>query len=130
MTLYSNSKIANITQNISKFLERYGAGGSALILGVELVWAASVLIPVLFVVGALFGLTNAWMAVLPGFLGAVTFLIVLLIGGLAATLPSAYVAKWRERIWVSMERRYPAPAKRQFVAEPLFPHGFDVQDAD
>jgi len=130
MTFYSSTKTTNIIQIISKFLERYGVGGSALILGVELVWAASVLVPVLLVIGALFNFTSAWMAVLPGFLGAVSFLIVLLIGGLAATLPSAYLAKWRERIWVLMERRYPAPAERQVRAAPIFPHGLDIQDAD
>lgn len=132
MTLFSKGKTTDIKQNISNFFDRFGPGGAALILTVELIWAASVLIPVLAVIGGLFSATNAWMAVLPGFLGAFTFLIVLTIGGLAATLPSAYLSKWREAFWQWMERRHPEPAPRSIMEKPapLFPHALDIQDAD
>ena len=132
MTLFSKGKATDIQQKFSNIFDRFGAGGAALILTVELIWAASVLIPVLAVIGALFNATNAWMAVLPGFLGAFTFLIVLTIGGLAATLPSAYLAKWREAFWQWMERRHPVLEPRAITEKPapLFPHALDIQDAD
>lgn len=132
MTVNIKDKITELKQKYSIFIARYGIGGASLILSVELIWAASVIIPVLAVLGALFNATNAWMAVLPGFLGAISFLIVLAIGGLAATLPATYLAKWREVFLLWMERRYPEPVLRQPVASaaPIFPHGLDIQDAD
>lgn len=132
MTVNIKDKITELKQKYSIFIARYGIGGASLILSVELIWAASVIIPVLAVLGALFNATNAWMAVLPGFLGAITFLIVLAIGGLAATLPAAYFSKWREMFLQWMERRYPEPVIPQSVASAatMFPHGLDIQDAD
>ena len=81
MTLFFKSKTTAIKQIISDFFERFGVSGAALILTVEFIWIASVVVPVLVVISLLFNATNAWMAVLPGFLGAFTFLIVLTIGG-------------------------------------------------
>ncbi len=133
MTFLRNGKSTDFKQTFSNFFDRYGILGGASILSVELIWAASVLIPVLLVIGVIFNFTNAWMAVLPGFLGAITFLIVLTIGGLAATLPSAYLGKWREFVWKRMERRYPAPSRQRQpirAAATLYPRGLDVQDAD
>ena len=132
MILFFKSKTTAIKQIISDFFERFGISGAALILTVEFIWIASVVVPVLVVISFLFNATKAWMAVLPGFLGAFTFLIVLTIGGLAATLPSVYLGKWRESIWQWMERRHPVLESRQPAQRPapLFPHGLDIQDAD
>ena len=129
MTLIFKGKFIGIKQNISNCFERYGVGGAALLLTIELIWIVSVLIPVLAVIGALFNATNAWMAVLPGFMGAITFMIVLTIGGLAATLPSVYLGKWREGIWQWMEKRHPALDSSATQAQ-LFPRDLDMQDAD
>ena len=132
MTLFSKLKNIDIKQSISSFFDRFGTRGAALIFTVELIWAASVLVPVLAVIGALYNATNAWMAVLPGFLGAITFLIVLIIGGLAATLPSVYLAKWREAFWQWMERRHPILDEREapITKAPFYSNGLDIQDAD
>ena len=129
MTLNFKNKSIDIKQKISNYFERYGVGGAALLLTTEFIWIVSVLIPVLAVIGALFNATNAWMAVLPGFMGAITFMIVLTIGGLAATLPSVYLGKWREGIWQWMEKRHPA-LESSVTQVQLFPRGLDMQDAD
>ena len=75
MTLLTDNPIKHVTQFFTDYIERYGINGAALIVSVELIWAASVLFPVLIVIGALFEFTNAWLSVLPGFIGAFTFLI-------------------------------------------------------
>lgn len=64
---------------------------------VEAVWSISVLVPVLFVMAMLFEYTNAWMAIMPGAVGAVSFALVLALGSFAALLPSTYVGRWREK---------------------------------
>ena len=132
MTLFPKLKNTDIKQSVSTFFDRFGFHGTALIVTAELIWAASILVPVLAVIGTLYNATNAWMAVLPGFLGAVTFLIVLIIGGLAATLPSVYLAKWREAFWQWIERRHPMLDEREapITKAPFYSNGLDIQDAD
>ncbi|NKB56386.1 MAG: hypothetical protein GKS00_08625 [Alphaproteobacteria bacterium] len=118
--------------NISEHFKRYGLGAATLIIIVELLWVASVLILVLLVIGALFEFTNGWMAILPGFLGAVTFLIILTIGGFAAALPSTYVARWREAAIDRISRHYPHPAQSDdaLPVSPEMPRSLEIQDAD
>ncbi len=117
---------------LNKHLERYGVKVAGLLALIELIWAASVLIPVLFVISALFNFTNAWLAILPGFLGALTFLIILAIGGFAATLPSSFVARWRENQISKFAERYPLPTATRH-ASPIataLPDHLEIQDAD
>lgn len=132
MSSFIGSSSKDLSSKISNHISRYGIAGTSLILSIDLIWAASLLIPVLFVIGFLFQYTNAWMAVLPGMLGAITFLILLAIGGLAATLPSNYVGKWRNRVLDRIAARYPALPAGTAVAPVIetLPHGFEMQDAD
>ena len=132
MTLLTDNPIKHVAQFFTDYIERYGINGAALIVSVELIWAASVLFPVLIVIGALFEFTNARLSVLPGFIGAFTFLILLTIGGSAAALPSTYVAKWRARMLDRMERRFPAPSAQPIDNRMvgLIPQNLEIQDAD
>lgn len=131
MSIFPNNPSHILTQKLSNHLKRYGAGATLLILAVDALWAASVLVPVLFVIGTLFEFTNGWFSVLPGLLGAVTFLILLTIGGLAAALPSTYVARWRDRTLDRIAARYPETIRRPVVpVDPVLGYGPDVQDAD
>lgn len=118
--------------NISDYIGRYGLGVASLIMLIETIWAASVLLPVLFVVGALFEFTNAWLAILPGILGAVTFLIILTIGGFAAALPSTYVAQWREHMIDRISQHYPDPSLQvpKTNGAVNLGGGLEIQDAD
>lgn len=127
MRIFSRSEDTKPTRKVTEFFDRFGARGAAIILTAEVIWIASILVPVLTVIGLLFSFTNAWMSVLPGFIGALTFILVLAIGALAAAVPSNYVAKWRERVWRWMEDRHPEP---RTMATPIFPPGLDIQDAD
>ncbi len=65
----------------------------------EMLWIVSVMVPVLFVIAALFDRMNGWLAVIPGFMGGLSFLIVLVLASCAALLPSTFVARWRDAIF-------------------------------
>ncbi len=97
----------NVLQNISDFIDRYGAGAIALIILIELVWAASVAIPVLFVLSSLIDLSKHWMAILPGFMGLITLLLAMALGVFVAYQPSTYVARWRENVLAKVAPRHP-----------------------
>ena len=86
----------NLAQDFSGNFVRYGAGAIPLILLIEFLWIASILVPVLFVLATLIDSMKVWMAILPGFWGGATFLLILGVSAFAASLPSNYVAKWRE----------------------------------
>ena len=118
--------------NILESVGRYGLGVAALIILIETIWASSVLLPVLFVIGILFEFTNAWLAILPGILGAVTFLIILTIGGFAAALPSTYVARWRECMIDKIKALYPDPSLQlsKINSATNLGNGLEIQDAD
>ena len=128
----SKFKPKSLISAISKHFERYGVKIAALLVLIELIWAASILVPVLLVLSVLFNFTNAWLAILPGFLGALTFLIILAIGGFAATLPSSFVARWRERQILKFAERYPLQtAQTQSFPVPTgLPSHLEIQDAD
>ena len=105
----TKSRAQNLVQDIFNNIDRYSVGAIALIILIELGWFASVLIPVLFVFSTLIDISREWMAVLPGFMGVITFLIVLTVGVFVAYQPSIYVAKWRERLKEIVARRHPVP---------------------
>ncbi len=128
----SKFKPSKFFSRLSKHIQRYGLSGSTLLVSIEVVWLASIIVPVLFVVGALFNYTNAWLSILPGLLGALTFMIILVIGGLAATLPSSYVARLREKFIARIEQNYPAQVvsnKISPIPSVLSDH-LEIQDAD
>ena len=104
MTLFSKLKNTDIKQSVSTFFDRFGFHGTALIVTVELIWAASILVPVLAVIGTLYNATNAWMAVLPGFLGAFTFLIILasLFGLLFLPFSSFFPPQFPSPFWLTV----------------------------
>ena len=79
----------NLSANISNNIERYGFGAIALIILIELVWAASVLVPVLYLIATLIGSLKSWLAILPGFWGGVTFLLFLMVAAFVAGLDPA-----------------------------------------
>lgn len=85
--------------------EKLKLGASFAVFSIEIIWAASILVPVLLVMATLFKYTNAWMAVIPGAMGAVTFAVILALGCFAALLPSTYVGRWREKAVEKLERR-------------------------
>jgi hypothetical protein len=128
----SKIRSSHVVSSVFEYFERFGLRAAILLAAIELVWAASVLVPVLAVIGALFSFTNAWLAILPGFLGAVTFLIILTIGGFAASLPSAYVARWRERMTERFARQYPLhlTSSRVSPVVAILPDNLNIQDAD
>jgi hypothetical protein len=80
----------------------------------------------------LFEFTNAWLAILPGILGAVTFLVILTIGGFAAALPSTYVARWREYMIDRISQLYPDPSQHLPKTDGAvrLGSGLEIQDAD
>lgn len=95
----------NLVQDISDNIDQYSAGAIALIILIELVWVASVLIPVLFVLSTLIDLSKNWMAILPGFSGMITFLLALTLGVFVAYQPSTYVERWRERLMKKISKK-------------------------
>ncbi|MBL4720570.1 MAG: hypothetical protein JKY20_05515 [Alphaproteobacteria bacterium] len=107
MTELTKTITRNLFQEFSNNIDRYGVGVIALILMIELLWAASILAPVLFVLATFMGFMKNWMAILPGFWGGATFLLILGVCGFAASLPSNYVARWRENMMGKISARYP-----------------------
>jgi len=96
MTEITKTITRNMMHDLSGSFVRYGVGGVSLILLIEVLWIASILVPVLFVLASLIDFMKNWMAILPGFWGGATFLLILGVSAFAASLPSNYVAKWRE----------------------------------
>ena len=117
-----NARAQNLVQNISGNIDRYGIGAIALIILIELGWFASFFVPILFVFSTLIDFSRKWMAVLPGFMGVITFLFILTVGLFVAYQPSIYVAKWRERLKEILARRHPLP--------PAILIGPDMQGSD
>ena len=69
--------IQKLSTTPTEHINRYGLAASLLVALVELAWAASLVVPVLYVISVLFTFSNAWLSILPGFLGALSFLVVL-----------------------------------------------------
>ncbi|MBT5110493.1 MAG: hypothetical protein HOM25_17580 [Rhodospirillaceae bacterium] len=120
----------NLSANISNNIERYGFGAIALIILIELVWAASVLVPVLYLIATLIGSLKSWLAILPGFWGGVTFLLFLMVAAFVAGLPSTYVARLREHLTGKIAKRYPAPSAVEIMAPTAFSLKPDLQGSD
>ncbi len=125
----------NLGCDISSNIDRYGVGAIALIVLIESVWVASVLVPVLFLLYTLIGSLSSWLAILPGFLGGLTFFLFLLVVGFVACLPSTYVARLREHLTGKIAKRYPAlDALENMVPPAMVPPTLslkaDMQGAD
>lgn len=122
----------NVISNISLAFERYSLTAIALITLIELVWVASVLAPVLYVLSTFIDFLKIWMTILPGFWGMTTFFLILMVGGFVAYLPSTYVARWREHMIEIISRRYAAPVVvEQIIPVPAaFPTRLDMQGSD
>lgn len=120
----------NLNANISNNIHRYGIGAIALIILIELVWAASVLVPVLYLLSTLLGSLKSWLAILPGFLGGVTFFLFLMVAAFVACLPSTYVARLREHLTGKIAKRYPAPSTVEIMASPALSLKPDLQGSD
>lgn len=116
----TKTRAINLLQDISDTIDRYGIGALARIGLIELVWIASALIPVLFVLATLIDFSKNWMAVIPGFWGLTTFLLVLTVGVFVAYQPSLYVARWRERSIKKSPRR-PSPWRDEGTARAVKP---------
>jgi hypothetical protein len=122
----------NVINDISVAIERYSPAVIALIALIELVWIASVLVPVLYVLSTFIDFLKIWMTILPGFWGMTTFFLILMVGGFVAYLPSTYVARWREHMIEKIARRHPSPVDaEQFTPVPAaFPTRADMQGSD
>jgi hypothetical protein len=119
-----------LSYDISYNIDRYGIGAIALIISIELVWAASVLVPVLYLISMLISSMNSWLAILPGFWGGVTFLLFLFVAGFVACLPSTYVARLREHLTGKIAARYPAPSVVEAITAPAISLKPDLQGSD
>jgi hypothetical protein len=114
--MFKNTKIIvlNAINYIFFAYTNYSPTAIALMTLIELVWVASVLVPVLFVLSTFNDFLKVWLAILPGFWGMATFLLILTVGGFVAYLPSTYVARLREHLIEKIARKNPLtiPVKR------------------
>jgi hypothetical protein len=109
--MFKNTKIIalNAINYIFLAYKNYSLTAIALMTLIELVWVASVLVPVLFVLSTFIDFLKVWLAILPGFWGMTTFLLILTVGGFVAYLPSTYVARLREHLIGKITRKNPLP---------------------
>ena len=109
--MFKNTKMLALNAINYTFLafERYSLTAIVLITLIELVWAASVLVPVLFVLSTFIDFLKIWLTILPGFWGMTTFLLILMVGGFVAYLPSTYVARLREHLIEKIAPKNPLP---------------------
>ena len=109
--MFKNTKILVLNEINYIFIsfKRYSLTAIALMTLIELVWVASVLVPVLFVLSTFIEFLKVWLAILPGFWGMTTFLLILTVGGFVAYLPSTYVARLREHLIEKIPHKNPLP---------------------
>ena len=109
--MFKNTKILALNEINYIFIsfKRYSFTAIALMTLIELVWVASVLVPVLFVLSTFIDFLKIWLTVLPGFWGMTTFLLILTVGGFVAYLPSTYVARLREHLIKKIPHKNPLP---------------------
>ena len=109
--MFKNTKILALNEINYIFIsfKRYSLTAIALMTLIELVWVASVLVPVLFVLSTFIEFLKVWLAILPGFWGMTTFLLILTVGGFVAYLPSTYVARLREHLIEKISQKNPLP---------------------
>ena len=109
--MFKNTKILVLNEINYIFIsfKRYSLTAIALMTLIELVWVASVLVPVLFVLSTFINFLKVWLAILPGFWGMTTFLLILTVGGFVAYLPSTYVARLREHLIEKISQKNPLP---------------------
>jgi hypothetical protein len=109
--MFKNTKILVLNEINYIFIsfKRYSLTAIALMTLIELVWVASVLVPVLFVLSTFIDFLKIWLTILPGFWGMITFFLILAVGGFVAYLPSTYVARLREHLIEKISQKNPLP---------------------
>ena len=109
--MFKNTKIIalNAINYIFLAYKNYSLTAIALMTLIELVWVASVLVPVLFVLSTFIDFLKIWLTILPGFWGMTTFFLILAVGGFVAYLPSTYVARLREHLIEKISQKNPLP---------------------
>jgi hypothetical protein len=109
--MFKNTKILVLNEINYIFIsfKRYSLTAIALMTLIELVWVASVLVPVLFVLSTFIDFLKIWLTILPGFWGMTTFFLILAVGGFVAYLPSTYVARLREHLIEKISQKNPLP---------------------